>query len=95
NCVHPRFGGETATETVFELMPRSDGSFYIEGDNGLYVSVINHYDLRLGAAKSTPDIHCVFLIRNPSDSRTPDDVKSSAALELKAEAGIAKAQIEA
>ncbi|KAG0260941.1 hypothetical protein DFQ27_003265 [Actinomortierella ambigua] len=75
--LHSRFGNESASDTVFELIPRADGTFFIKADNGLYVSVYDSSGLHLRAAKREADIHCVFLLRDPSDARSIDDIKKS------------------
>ncbi|KAK5820642.1 hypothetical protein F5H01DRAFT_319714 [Linnemannia elongata] len=49
-------------DSLFELIPRTDGTFYIKADNSNYVSVYDSGGLVLRASKSSPDKHCIFKI---------------------------------
>ncbi|KAF9165967.1 hypothetical protein DFQ26_009017 [Actinomortierella ambigua] len=79
--LHSRFGNESESDTIFELIPRADGSYFIKADNGLYVSVYDSSGLHLRASKSEADKHCVFLIRDPSDAGPIRDIKKPNALD--------------
>ncbi|KAG0274917.1 hypothetical protein BGZ96_004033 [Linnemannia gamsii] len=90
--LHSRFGNDKGTDTLFELIPRHDGTFYMRADNGNYVSYYTSSGPVLRASKPQPDQFCVFLIREPNNSGNSDIQKASSAYENEAE--IAAAQVE-
>lgn len=60
--LHSRSGEKTKSDTLFELIPRTDGTFHIKADDGLYVSVYDSSGLVLRSSKKVPDVHCIFEI---------------------------------
>ncbi|KAF9170870.1 hypothetical protein BGX21_008221 [Mortierella sp. AD011] len=73
--LHSRSDGQTNEDTLFEIVPRPDGTYFIKSCDGLFVSAYTSGGLILRACKKEADVHCVFLIRDPNHSGPFQDIK--------------------
>jgi hypothetical protein len=60
--LHSRASNMSGSDTHFELIPKTDGTFNIKANNEKYVSAYDSGGLVLRASKSSPDVHCIFKI---------------------------------
>ncbi|KAF9998381.1 hypothetical protein BGZ80_006548 [Entomortierella chlamydospora] len=92
--LHSRMDGQTNSDTLFEIVPRPDGTYFIKANNGLFVSAYDSGGLLLRASKKDADVHCVFLIRDPNNSGSLNDIKKVSTTSEN-EAEVTEAQVEA